>query len=69
METLHPDAPAIDRLGTEVIRDHFDITRQAVFYWRRAGVPKQHRKSLAKLGEERGHEMPEMSRMRDRITA
>lgn len=64
METLHPDAPAIDRVGLDAIREHFDITRQAVFYWRRAGVPRQHRKSLAMLGENAGHAMPEMRETR-----
>jgi hypothetical protein len=69
METLHPDAPAIDRIGLDAIRDHFEISRQAVFYWRRAGVPKQHRKTLAMLGEQRGLPMPEMTVPRSRELA
>lgn len=69
METLHPDAAAIDRVGTRAIMDHFEITRQSVFYWRRAGVPKQYRKALARLGEDAGHPMNELAEMRDRLTA
>ena len=62
----HPDAAAIDRIGTDAIMTHFDISRQAVSYWRMQGVPKQHRNSLAMLGEGGGHDMPEMRQMRDR---
>lgn len=67
-QSLHPDAAAIDRIGTAAIMEHFEITRQAVFYWRRSGVPKNCRKALAKLGEDAGHPMPEMAMMRDRVS-
>lgn len=67
MSKDHPDSAAIDRVGTSAIMAHFEITRQSVHQWRRAGVPKQHRKSLALLGESMKLEMPEMKLMRDRI--
>lgn len=56
----HPDAAAIDRLGVEPIMSHFEISRQAISYWRRKGVPKQHRKTLAMLGAVAGVDMPEL---------
>jgi hypothetical protein len=67
MPHLHPDSAAIDRIGLPAIQEHFVITRQAAHYWRKAGVPKQHRRSLALLGESMGIEVPEMRQMRDRI--
>jgi len=66
MADLHPDSAAIDRVGLPVIRDYFQISRQAAHYWRKAGVPKRHRRSLAELGERLGHNMKEMRQMRDR---
>lgn len=65
----HSDAAAIDRVGTEAIMAHFSISKQAVSYWRRKGVPRQHRKTLALLGAAGGHAMPEMLQMRDRVSA
>ena len=65
MSTHHPDAPAIERVGLKAIMDHFSVSRQTVSYWRRFGVPKPHRKTLAMLGAVAGHDMPEMRRMRD----
>lgn len=67
MSKHHPDAPAIDRVGTAAIIAHFDVTRQTVSYWRKNGVPKHHRKTLAMLGAVAGKEMPEMREMRDRV--
>lgn len=66
MNALHPDAAAIDRVGREAILDYFGITRQALHYWRRNGVPRPHRKTLGMLGAMAGHAMPEMQEMRDR---
>jgi hypothetical protein len=57
----HPDAPAIDLVGTDAIMDHFAISRQAVSYWRKSGVPKQHRKSLIMLGESLGLDMSKVT--------
>ena len=57
----HPDAAAIDRLGRERIQDHFGISRQAIDYWSRNGIPKPHRKTMAMLGALAGVEMPEMA--------
>jgi hypothetical protein len=69
MTKHHPDAAAIDRVGVPAIVAHFGITKQAVSYWRRNGVPKPHRKTLAMLGAVAGHAMPEMTEMRDRVAA
>lgn len=69
MSKRHPDAAAIDRVGSKAIIAHFGITRQALSYWRKNGVPKPHRKTLAMLGAIGGHAMPEMAEMRDRIAA
>lgn len=60
MKTFHPDSEAIDRVGRRLIRDHFEITRQALAYWRRNGVPKQHRKPLALLGHVHGKDMKDL---------
>lgn len=60
MDTKHPDAIAVDRLGETRIKAHFNITRQAVAYWRANGVPRMHRKTLAMLGAMHGVPMPEM---------
>jgi hypothetical protein len=60
-EKQHPDAAAVTRVGTRAIVEHFEITRQAVHHWRKAGVPRQYRKSLVALGESLGHEMPELA--------
>ena len=67
METQrHPDSAAIDRVGANAVYNHFGITRQALAYWRKKGVPPVHRKTLAMLGAVAGHDMPEMRQMRER---
>jgi hypothetical protein len=66
MTKFHSDSEAIDRIGTPVIVEHLGVTRQAVFYWRRQGVPNDWRDPLARLGKRLGHEMPEMKTKRDR---
>ena len=50
---IQRDAQAIDRIGADVIRDHFGISRQALHYWRKNGIPDRHRNSLAALAETR----------------
>jgi len=60
MTTLHPDSAAIDRIGAIAIRERFGITRQAVFYWRRKGVPNEHRRDLIAMGRKLGHDMSDM---------
>lgn len=69
MTDYHPDAAAIARVGSRAIIAHFDISRAALSYWRRHGVPKRHRKTLAMLGAVGGHAMPEMLEDRDRVAA
>ena len=54
MAKKHPHAEAIDRIGMQRIRSHFNISRQAVAYWRREGVPKPHLNSLMALAEVNG---------------
>jgi hypothetical protein len=66
MKALHLDSSAIDRVGVPTVRAHFGISRQVIFYWRRQGVPNEHRKELALLGRKLGHEMPEMKIKRER---
>ena len=66
MTKLHPDSEAIDRIGIKAIIDRFEVTRQAVHYWRRQGVPNDWRQSLLRLGKSLGHDMPEMKIKRDR---
>lgn len=66
MSESHPDSAAIDRIGTRHITKHFGMTRQAVSYWRKNGVPRQYRKFLRELGEQLGKPVPEMNKMRDR---
>lgn len=66
MATYHPDAAAIDRVGRKVIMDHFGVSHQAITYWRKTGVPKPHRKTLALLGAVAGVAMPEMNEPRER---
>ena len=61
VRTLHPDSSAIDRVGTTPIVEHFQVTKQAVSYWRRAGIPKQHRRPLALLGKVQGHDMSDLA--------
>lgn len=69
IKTLHPDSAAVDRVGTRAIREHFEITRQSVAYWRQHGVPKSFRKPLKLFAESKGVQVPEMSKMRDREVA
>ena len=61
MEQLHEHATAIDRVGREAIMAHFGISRQAIDYWRKNGVPPRHRKTLAMLGAVAGHDMKEVA--------
>jgi hypothetical protein len=68
MSIPHPDAPAVDRIGTEVLMEHFDMTRQAVSHWRRNGVPKTYRNPVILLAQKMGIEVPEMGRPRNDIT-
>lgn len=57
----HPDAPAVNRIGTQEIMDHFQIGRAAVSYWRCNGVPGRYRKALVLLGESLGHDMTDLA--------
>lgn len=61
MKTYHPDAAAIDRVGFEAIQAHFGVSRQALNYWRRNGVPNRHRKTLAMLCAVSGSPAPELT--------
>ena len=50
----HPHAAVVEALGRDVIQDQFGITRQAIDYWCKNGIPKQYHKTIAMLGVMRG---------------
>lgn len=60
MKPRHPHADAIERVGYPAIMAHFGVSRQALHYWKKKGVPERHRKTLAMLGAVAGHAMPEL---------
>jgi hypothetical protein len=64
MAKHHPDAVVMRRIGTATIREHFEISKQAVHYWRFKGVPKQYRKALIALGESREIDMSDFAATR-----
>ena len=55
------DLAVIDRLGTAALVDHFQVTRQNVYYWRVKGIPRQYRKAIVLLGESLGHDMTDFA--------
>ena len=59
--THHPHAAAVDRIGREPIMQHFGISRQAIQYWRKKGVPHMHRKTLSMLAAIGGIPVPELN--------
>lgn len=60
MDKLHPDAAALDRIGSQKLIDHFDITRQALYRWRTQGISRQFRKPVILLGETMKLDMSEL---------
>jgi hypothetical protein len=58
MDTKQHDSAAIQRIGADVVRTHFDLSPEGVRQWRCRGVPKHYRRPLALLGKVLGHEMP-----------
>ncbi len=61
MDTKHPHAEAIDRIGVTAITSHFNISRQALWKWRKNGVPRIHHNSLRMLAMVRGVNAPELN--------
>lgn len=61
MDTKHPHAEAIDRIGATAITSHFNISRQALWKWRKNGVPRIHHNSLRMLAMVRGVNAPELN--------
>lgn len=57
MSTHHPDAAIIERIGPKVVREHFDLSRHSLYYWRKNGVPRSNRRPIKLLGESLGHDM------------
>ena len=57
MQVLHPHAEALDRIGKDVVMEHFEIGRQTWWEWRRRGVPDMVRKPLILLAMRKGLEM------------
>lgn len=49
----------IDTLGRKVVRQRYGLTRQALYYWRKRGVPHSHRVAVAKLAAENGVVVPQ----------
>lgn len=50
MDTKHPHAATIDRLGRERIKSHFNISPRAIQKWRANGIPSIHWKTIRLLG-------------------
>lgn len=57
MSTPHPDAHIIDRIGRKVVREHFGLSNQSLYYWRKRGVPRSNRGPIKLLGETLGADM------------
>lgn len=57
MKTHHPDAVTIERIGRKVVREHFGLSPQSLYYWRKSGVPRSNRGPMRLLGESLGHDM------------
>jgi len=60
MDTKHPHAAAIDRLGRERIKSHFNITTRAIQKWRADGIPPIHWKTVRLLGAVHGVSVAEL---------
>lgn len=60
METQHPHAAAIDRLGRQRIINHFNITPRAIQKWRKGGVPRIHWNTVRVLAATSGVQVPEI---------
>lgn len=63
MDKTHAHAAALDRIGSEKIQEHFQITRQSLYNWRMSGIPKPHRNSVVLLGETLGLDMSDLKAM------
>lgn len=50
MRDLHPHHAAVDRVGIPAITARCKVTRQAVFYWRRRGIPNKYHDDMRELG-------------------
>lgn len=57
----HAHAAAIDRIGSDRIKSHFNFSRQVVNRWRYAGVPRMHRETLRLLAIIKGVQVPELN--------
>lgn len=60
MDRQHPHAAAIDRLGRERIKSHFNITPRAIQKWRAGGIPRMHWKTVRLLGAVHGVSVAEV---------
>ncbi len=56
----HPHAPAIERLGRDRIKRHFNISRQAIGKWTENGVPGLLLGSVRTLAAVNGVHVPEL---------
>ncbi len=65
MQNLHPHAAALERIGKDVVLEHFAINRQTWWEWRRRGAPDLVRKPLILLAEKHGLEMSNCTELRE----
>lgn len=60
MVNKHNHAAAIDRLGRDKIKSHFNITDRAIQKWRANGIPEIHWKTVRLLGAVHGVSVAEL---------
>jgi hypothetical protein len=57
MTAQHPDAAALERIGRSAVMEHFSLSRQNWYHWRKRGLPRPYRKPVKLLGESLGLDM------------
>lgn len=55
---LSEDAALIDKVGKRVVRDHFGVSDQQVYMWRRRGIPVAKVVAFANLARVHGVTVP-----------
>ena len=59
MSKKHPDALALDMIGRKIVMQHFGLSRQSYYYWRKTGIPKTCRNPVILLGKTNGTDVSE----------
>lgn len=54
----HPDSTLIDRIGSDLVASHFDLSPQRLYNWRTRGIPLTKRIAFAKLCADHGVSTP-----------